>query len=440
MQGAAGTFIAQLTAIVAGIASQLLLARLLPPDALGSFFLTQSLVLTCACVGEFGLNRPVARMIAADVGAHRVGAARRVLQSAILIASISGAIVVLALEGGFGRWLAIEVFDSTFIASTIVLVGFWLAARMILSIGAAVLQGLYRVGLSALFSGTLSGVILACASGILLLTGTDVEYRTIIVIAAAATVSSSAICAWIVLRTFAGVEPEGPSRTRELFGSTLPVYAAGLLQITAIQGDMWIVGAQLDPSDVALYGAAKRLTVLVGFPVVALSVVVPPMISDLYARGETLRLQRLLRGATTGACLPAIVVFALFMIFGREILTIAYGDVYGDAAIILQILCAQKVVFILLGTGSLLLLMTGNERVIFRTTIISAPASLLAIYLGGRLGGLSGVAAGFALSSSATAVWYFVAAHRYTKIWVHVSPFALRPIVEVVQRMIQSTR
>jgi len=222
-----------------------------------------------------------------------------------------------------------------------------------------------------------------------------------------------------------------------LFVSTLPIFAAGILQVAAVQADLWIVGAQLDVSDVAFYGAAKRLTPLVGFSLSVLAFVVPPLIADLYARGGRARLQRLVRAATTAARLPAAAAFALFMFFGSEILTLAYGGVYAEAATILKVLCAERIVFILLGPGPLILVMTGHERVVFRITIVSAPLSFLAIYLGGLLAGLVGVAVGFALASIATGLWYLFETHRQTGIWAHVNPLAVLPMVEVIRRMIR---
>lgn len=438
VQGAAWAFAAQLLAIVAGIGSQVFLARLLTPEALGIFFLTQSVVLMASNVGEFGLSRPISRMVSADVGSGRVGSALRVLRSAVAISCISGFVVIVFFAGGFGRWLALSVFDSPLMASGVGLVSLWIAGRIVLSISSAVLQGLHRVGLSALLGGSLSGTVLAVICGVLLWTGTHVEYGTIIAIASVATVTSAVVGAVIVWAPFSGVRAAGAPRTRALLSSTFPIFAAGILQVAAIQADLWIVGAQLEASDVAFYGAAKRLTVLVGFPLTVLAFVVPPLISDLYARGERDRLQRLVRASTTVASLPAVAAFALFMLFGSEILSLAYGGVYAEASTILQVLCAERIVFILMGPGSLILVMTGHEGVVFRITMVSAAFSLLAIYLGGLLGGLLGVAVGYALASTATGAWYLFETHRQTGMWSHVNPLAVRPIIEVVQRMIRS--
>ncbi len=436
VHGAAWAFLSQIFALVGGFASQVFLARLLSQEALGIYFLTQSLVIMVANVGAFGLNRPVARLISTDVGAGRIGPALRVLRSAVGISFASGLVVIGIFTGGLGEWLARSVFDSPLMADQIPLLGLWSGGLLALGIGSAVIQGMHRVGLSAVLNGALPATVLAIICGSLLWTGTDVEYGTIIAIASVATVATGMVCLGLAWAPFSRVRAEGPPRTRALLVSTLPVFAAGMLQVAGVQADLWIIGAQLDSSDVALYGAAKRLTVLVGFPVAVLSFVVPPMIADLYARGEHERLQRLVRAATTAASLPAVAAFLLFMFFGREILGLAYGEIYSEGSMILKILIADKIFFLMMGPASLTLVMTGHERVVLRITIVSATLSLLALYLGGQYGGLIGVAIAFAVSSSATGLWYLIEAHRQTGIWVHASPFSVKPMIEVVQRMI----
>ena len=313
VQGTSWAFVVQILGLTSGIASQVFLARLIPPEALGVYFLLQSIVIVVANVGEFGLNRPLARMVSTDVGAGRVGSALRVVRSAVRISGVAGSVVVIAFVGGAGGWLARHVFESSLMESTVLLVGLWIAGRIVLSISAAVLQGLHRVGLSAMFSGAFSTTVVAAIFGLLLWTGTSCEFDEIIAIATGATVVAALLCVATAWAPFSGVRVAGPPRTGELFSSTLPIFAAGVLQLAAIQADLLIVGVQLDASDVALYGAAKKLTVLVGFPVMVVSYVVPPLIADLYSRGERERLQRMMRTATTATSLPAVGAFVCLL-------------------------------------------------------------------------------------------------------------------------------
>ena len=436
IQGAAWAFIAQILSIISGVASQIFLARLLSPDVLGVYFLTQSLVLVLANVGSFGLNRPIARYVSADVGSGRVGAARRTVLSAAGIASLSGFGVILVFLAGAGSWIAYSVFDTPLMAVGPYLVALWIATRIALTIGSAVLQGLHRVGLAALFNGALSGTLLAVSCGAMLAMGISVEYRGVIAISAGATLVSALFCIALVWIPFSKVRSTGPLRTRSLVSSALPIFGAGIVQIITLQADLWIVGVQLDASDVALYGAAKRLTVLVGFSLMVLAAVIPPLVSDLYSKGDRQRLQRLVRAATTVASIPAAAVFVLFMLSGSMILELAYGESYVGAATVLKILSAERVIYILMGSGPLILAMTGHEKMVFRITVVSAPISLLTIWVGSRIAGLLGVSLGFAISSVATGMWYWLGTHRRTGIWSHANPLAIRPIAEVCRRML----
>lgn len=435
LQGAAWAFVAQMLALVGGFSSQVLLARLLSPEGLGIYFLTQSIVIVVANIGEFGLNRPVSRLVSTDLGSGRSGHALRGLRSAIRIVSVSGVFVVGVFLLGGGDWLATRVFDSPVMAGAIGLVTVWIGSRVILNIGSAAIQGMHRVGMAAFLHGALTPTTLALVCAGLLWTETSVDYDAVIAICAVTTIVGAGLCVMLVWLPFAGVRPEGPPRTRALLASTLPIFGAGILQVASVQADLWIIGSLLTSSDVALYGAAKRLTILIAFPLSILAFVVPPLISDLYARGERSRLERLVRAATTAASLPAAVAFVIFMLFGTEILTLAYGEIYAEGSILLYILVAERIFFLTLGPGSLVLVMTGHERVVFRITMVSATISLLALYFGGRLGGVQGVAIAYAFASGGTGVWYLLAARLHTKMWVHATPFALKPIAEVFQRL-----
>jgi len=433
--GTAWAFGARLLALFAGIASQAILARLIPPESLGAYFLIQSFVIIAANVGEFGLNRPIARMISTDLGQERPGAALRALWSALEISAMSAFVVVVFITAGPGKWLSIHVFDSQTMADSVALIGLWIIGRIVLDIGSAALQGLHRVGISSFLSSALSPTLIAVAFGSLLLVNASVDFETAMRIAAGATISSALLCVLIVARPFSSVRASGPSRRRELFASTLPVFGAGILQVASAQADIWIVGAQLNPEEVAFYGAAKRLTTLVGFPVLVLAAVVPPMMADLYARDERSRLEGLLRMATTAVSIPMLCGLSIFLLFGSEILSLAYGDAYAPAAPLLHILCVERFVYTILGTGSLLLVMTGHERAVLRITLVSALLSFVALYVGGRVGGTVGVAVGFSVSSIGTTIWYFLEARRRTGIWVHVNPMATGQMVEFLKRM-----
>jgi len=159
------------------------------------------------------------------------------------------------------------------------------------------------------------------------------------------------------------------------------------------------------------------------------------MMVGLYARDERKRLEGLLRAATAAVCVPMLAGLAILLSFGSQILTLAYGEVYAAAVPLLQILCLERFVFTFLGTGSLLLVMTGHEGAVLRITLVSSLFSFLALCLGERLGGTAGGAVGFTISSSAMAIWYFIEAHRRTGIWVHANPMAMGQMMEVIQRM-----
>ena len=86
----------------------------------------------------------------------------------------------------------------------------------------------------------------------------------------------------------------------------LVVLAASLLNFVMIRSDLWILAAFRGPEDVAIYGAAARLVIVVAVPLSIVNAVVQPMISELASAGrhkERTRRQRP-RYSSASQCRP----------------------------------------------------------------------------------------------------------------------------------------
>ena len=68
-------------------ANQMLLARLLSPEALAAYFLIQSVVIVGAQLGQLGLSRPLTRLIAVAAGTGEGNRIPGLLSAAHLLAA-----------------------------------------------------------------------------------------------------------------------------------------------------------------------------------------------------------------------------------------------------------------------------------------------------------------------------------------------------------------
>jgi O-antigen/teichoic acid export membrane protein len=438
LKGSVAVFVARLLGILGGFGSQTALARLVTPETLGTFFLIQSIVLLGANMGEFGLNRPLSRMVAEDVGKGEAGAALEVLWSSLQISALSTFCALILVMSGPGEWIAIHVYYSRGMGDVLALLGLWIVAQIVVDISSSALQGIHRVGTAAFLNSAIAPIAVAIGCGFLLYRNIPADLQLVVIIATSACVLSALVCLALIFASFNGERRLGPSRRLALISASYPIFLSGLIEVAAGQADLWIVAAQLDPTQVALYGAAKRLGLLMGFPVLVLTSVLPPLITELYCKNQRSRLEILLRAATTAVSVPLSLVLLFSFLYGREILTVLFGEVYADASPLLLVFCVRGLLLSLLGMGSLLLIMIGEERTVFRISFLTSTFSLVAVYLGGVVGGSIGIAVSSSLSAVLSAAWFLLEARRKTKVWSHANPLAIVHILNALQSLIRS--
>jgi O-antigen/teichoic acid export membrane protein len=209
------------------------------------------------------------------------------------------------------------------------------------------------------------------------------------------------------------------------------------LSAATSQLDLWIAGASLDQESVALYGSAKRLMRIVSLPLVMMNLVVPPLIAELHAKGDTTRLERAVRGAASLAGIPALVTLVAFVLWREELLGILYGDFYRQAGTILFFLTIERLAFVWSGPCALALTMTGHDAVMLRMTTIGSILAAVGAATGAALDGGRGIAIGVALAGIIRHSLMWWATRRECQIRTDIDFSSIPGGYEIVKRMLQ---
>ncbi|MFA5885935.1 MAG: polysaccharide biosynthesis C-terminal domain-containing protein, partial [Acidimicrobiia bacterium] len=121
-------------------------------------------------------------------------------------------------------------------------------------------------------------------------------------------------------------------------------------------------GVLATSADVATYAVPFRLALFVGFPLIVVNQVVPPLIASWHAGGAVERLERTLRATAGIAFLGAVAIAALYVVFGKLIIGELFGAKYEDGYTVLLILSAGQVLQTYAGSCGFALMMTGHQR------------------------------------------------------------------------------
>lgn len=446
LSGGAWAIGGKVGAVVIGLASNVLLARLLTPQEFGSYLLVFSVVSVGALIGCLGLNNATVRFVAESMGLEQSGRAKRVIGSVIglgMIGALGASLLYLTVGGFVGR----SVFDAPALATVVGLTAGWIAISTAQELFVETFRGFHDIRLTALFGslavGNSSGLVmrlllLACLVALWMTRG-QTDLATVILIMIASGSISALASGWLLYaRTTSLPETGDPASTRiglgEILGVSGPLLVNNLTLFVLIYADIWILAAFQSQEQVAVYGAAARFMTLVTMPLMIVNAVLPPMIAELYARGERDRLQQIMRPIATLTGVPALLMLLTFVVAGGPILGLVYGDFYRGGATVLALLSFGKLTSVWSGSCGLTLQMTGHQTLIMCISILSGLLFVAGALWAVRDFGAVGVASVAAASVTLQNVLMLLAARWKTGVWTHaaLSVGPIRKLLKIV--------
>ena len=419
-------------AVVLGLSSNMLLARLLTPGEFGAYLLIVSVVSAGGLIGCLGLNNATTRFVAEGLGLNQPGRTKRVIR-AVVVLGVFG-----ALGSGFAyllvNGLLERVFNAPALAAIAGLIAGWIVISTLQELFAETFRGFHDIRLATLFGGLTIGnsaglvtrvLFLACLISLWFFRG-GTDLRTILLIVLAAGSIGALMSGYVLfLKTGALIKDSAEKQANvelgEILAVSLPLLVTNLTAFALIYSDIWILAAFRPQEEVAVYGAAARFMTLVTMPLMIVNAVLPPMIADLYARGEKNRLEQIMRPIATLTGIPALLALGIFVVAGAPILGLVYGDFYRNGALILALLSLGKLAAVWAGSCGLTLQMTGHQTLMMWISVFSGllfvGGALYAVQEFGAVGVASVAAASVAFQNLLTVLVVRIK----TGIWTHAA-------------------
>jgi O-antigen/teichoic acid export membrane protein len=434
-----------------GIVTTGLLARMLSEQELGAYFLALSIVSLGAVVGSLGLPKTVVGLVAESMGVGRPGRARRVIRT-VLGLGVFGALGIGLAYLLVGDLVSEHLFHSSLLVGVTGLLAGWIAIAVVQEITAEAFRGFHDIRLATLLGGLATAgksgglimrVLLLGVLVLLWVRSEQTSLATVMLVCMGSGSVSVVVSLWLLYGKVSSLSPsEGaqdevePVSAKEVLDDAIPFLAIALTSLVLLSADVWILSALGSLKEVGIYGAASRLVTFVTMPLLIVNLVLPPIVSEMYAQGQTGRLERTLRTFSTLAGVPSLAVLLVFMLLGGPILGLVYGKpIYqGDTAIlVLLILSAAKLTAVWSGSCGLVLQFTGHQRSMLRVSLLTSPLFfVVAIWATQRYGPV-GVACAVAVTTALQNVIMVLLAKRKTGMWTQVL-FSVSPFRKVLSR------
>jgi O-antigen/teichoic acid export membrane protein len=421
ISGGSWAFSGKVLTVIIALAVNVLLARLLTPEALGAYFLTLSLVTISVSVAQFGLNMAVVRFVAESIAKGQLTRAAKSVWIVFNYGMIGAVIVAVLLVSGLGNWLAMEVFDSMLIKSVIGFAALWIVIMTFQNLTAETFRGFNDIRFATIFGGLLTGVISALLFTSLWIVKHNSNLAQIVLLSISAGIIN-ALIAFILLRLrYNKIKGRNSNLTaKEVLVVSWPLWLTSLTILVLAQVDLWILGIFVSQQDVAVYGAAVRIAVLISMPLLIVNAVIPPIITEMHATGDRKDLEKTLRKTATIAAIPAIIILLFFIFFSGSILSLIYGDYYKLGSTALKILSFGKLMDVLAGSCGLALAMTGHQKTIMLISIVCCLFVISMSILLVNPYGLVGVASASAFGTILWNLLALFAVKQKINIWTHI--------------------
>jgi len=164
---------------------------------------------------------------------------------------------------------------------------------------------------------------------------------------------------------------QGARESRRWLRSAFPMALTEGMRVLQAHVIVLMLGVFSTAAMVGYYRVATSASLFIALVVTIFNVVAAPLISKLYAQSEFGKIQQVLRWLALGMAAGTLVLTLPFLLSGRRIVILAFGEEFAAATIPLIVLCLGALGNSLFGVAAIVLNMTGHERRVTRASLIA---------------------------------------------------------------------
>ena len=384
-----------------------LLARVLPVDQVGQYFLMVTIVSLVGLAALVGLDYGVVRYVALYAGEGRIAQARQTLWASLVVGVPVGLVFMAAVI--WQAPLISKLFFGSAAGSVTALRFFALEIPLLVAarLFNVTTQGMHKMqyqvysrdmGEQVLKVG-FSAVVLALGAGLL-----GVVWANVVAVALAAVLSLYYALRVLTraagsIRTDAGTTnlpadnrespPESPAKA--MLRYAYPLALANIMVALWLQVDTLMLGLLGTTEDVGYYGVAIKVSLAGAKIITAFAIVFTPVIADLWNRGKYDELQKLYTTVSRWIFMLSFPLFLIMVFFSGPVMRI-FGAGFTVAGGTLVILAVGQLMNASTGAAGIMVLMSGRSKLELLNVLSTLIVDTLLCYLLIPRYGLNGAA------------------------------------------------
>jgi len=196
------------------------------------------------------------------------------------------------------------------------------------------------------------------------------------------------------------IEAKPVYNSKLYLASTLPLIFSSGINLVRSRTNILVLGFFVNAADIGNFQVALSTATLASVILTAINSIIAPQFATLHANGKQKKLQRLTVLSARFVFILNILVSAVFIIFGKNLLTLVFGSKLIAAYPALVILLIGQIINSFMGSVNILLNMTGYEKDVMKIMIVTSIVNILLTLI---LAPLAGMVVG-AIAASASMI------------------------------------
>lgn len=359
-----------------GFLSTLLLTRLLAVEELGKYAYFLSVITLLSIPAALGVPEVLIREVSKFIKANCLGSVKRLLSWA----KVSVAITLLLVTIIVSFWINFYYEDkSLYLIVIIVLTVTLLALNAV--------RNSVIIGLKASILGQIPEMLVKPAIFFLILSvlyylDYQVSFEIGLGINAMSLLVSFIFGSFILIKLMPDTSSTSSAKTnnssKEWTYSALPLALLSGMYVINSQLDILMLGWLSTDENVGVYKVVSQIGLFVIFGQQMVRSVVAPRFSEYWFDNQKRELEKLAQLSSKVSFVIALSIGGLFIVLGRDIIRLCFGEVYESGYYAVVILCVSKIVTAAFGSIGNLLNMCGMERKSIWGLLFGSVVNLLA--------------------------------------------------------------
>jgi O-antigen/teichoic acid export membrane protein len=377
LTGSVWALSARVIAMAVGFAFSVLVARLYGAEVVGIVAIINSFLMLVTLFTVMGTPTSILRLIPEHMAKYSPSSAFRVYRKTQYIV-IAVSIATGALSFFCADLIAEKMFSKPHLSFYFALASIFIVFQSLMTLNTQAVRGLRLIRLFALMQ------VLPQTFNLLFLIGVGILWPSddVPIYAVLFGFTITSITGWAVMEYVFKKRMQPADKIQAIAGRTivsmsLPMFMAGTMSFIIGNSGVIILGMFRAEAEVGYYSIAVKLATLTSFVLQAIDSMAGPKFSELFSLDK---LDDLFHVAKKSAKLIFVITVPMligFLIFGKPILSIAFGKEFITAYPALVFIVVGEFVNSISGSTGMFMNMTGNQNTLSNIMIFAAILNII---------------------------------------------------------------